>query len=468
MSLTSKLTTIAAAGGSGESGYILDVSPSQGGNAKFESFDIDSNGNVFFGGQVGNYLYFAKGTLDGTITAGRTVIENPNSGVSYQVREVHLTPSENYLAAGLTLYSTYGGERASFAKVDPSTLAVTDIEGYTTLLNGYRNTNSRAGRGMICKPTSDTDRWLSTTGWTGGNTGNYLMKYTTNGGGPLYTKNYTIYSTHYTRKIMTDSQGTYLYIGATTGPDTGAGGYGMMLGKVNQSDGSGVARSEAYSSSGGAYGPMQTQLSYSPGNMDQDSTHIYMVGHHGNNGSSGPDGMYVQKVQKSNLAVVWRHMIQLTTSGSPQDLQGSSIAVDANGNVFAASSNNGPDGFRPKLVKYNSSGVLQWVKGIGRTNSSHESAFQTMKVHDGSLYISGTTQDSSRRIGFFMKTSLDGPAAGVYGNYTIVDYTNYIQDNLTMPSYSTNTLSMSNDTLNASDRNITQSADTATTNLTSV
>jgi len=468
MSVISKLTTLAAAGGGGDAGYILDVAPAQGGNASFESFDIDSNDNVFLGGYVGNYAYFAKGTLDGTITAGRTVIENPNSGVSYQIREVHLTPSENYLAAGISMYSTGGGERAQLIKVNPATMVITDIEDYTTLFNGYRNTNSRAGRGMICKPTSDTDRWLSTTGWTGSNIGNYLMKYTANGGGAAYVKNSTIYNTHYTRKIMTDNQGTYIYIGATTGVDPGNGGYGMLLGKVNQSDGSGVLRSEAYSASGGAYGPMQTQIGDSPGCMDQDNTHIYMVGHHTNNASSGPDGMYVQKVQKSNLAVVWRHMIQLTTGGTPQYLQGSSIAVDANGNVFAASTNNNPDGFRPKLVKYNSSGVLQWVKGIGRTNSSHESAFQTMKVHDGSLYISGRTQNSSRRLGFFMKTSLDGPAAGTYGDYTIVDYTNYVQDYLAMPSYSTNTLSMSNDTLNAQDRNISKSTDTASTNLTSV
>ena len=466
MSITSKLTTLAAAGGGADAGFILEVDPYESGGTLFKTFTIDSSGNAFLAGHTDSsdrYAFICKANTDGEVFFGRYLAESPASGSYYSFANVEFTPSENYILGGLTMYSSSAGERVAACKINPSTLEYTDLEGYDNLIIGYQNTNGRAGRGLICKPLTDVDRWLVTDGWTGSNVGNYIFKYNDAGSYYIFCNNFTSYSTQYSRSFIRDNNGSYLYAGILTAPDPGAGGYGHMIRKFDY-NGDPVRQSHAYSSSGGAYGPMQTQIGDAHGALAQDSTYIYSVGHHHNN--TNPDGMYVQKVRKSDLSLIWNHMINLRVGSTNQYSSGTCLTVDDSGNVYAVFNNGNPDSDLAKIVKYNSSGSLQWVKGIGRATVGESTTINEIQVYDGSLYAIGNTSNGVETVGFFAKISFDGPSAGTYGNYRVVDYTNYVEDLTTLPTYSTSSFSVSGTDLNQNDRSMQQFNDSPTATLT--
>ena len=463
----------------GEQGYVLTVDPDNAsGQTQFYTGYIDGSGTMYPAGLVqithnsaqAKAALICKGSVDGTISLARSIVEGSGSSITYQVRSLYPFSSGSGLLAGLTLYSSNRGEGAAAVDVNSSTLVWDDLDSGQSGLRGFRNNNYRSGKGMICQP-DGTDVYMATHGWTGSNVGNYQMKYASNyGPNPTYFENWTFYSQmQYTRAIQRD--GSVIYAGALGGFDIGNGGYSKLIAKFTASTGAGDIYGESKSTSGGAYGPQQSQIADSDGCIFLDSSHIYVIGNNALNGSaeSQKSYMHIMKLAKSNLALQWERKIQTKSGSTRYNIDGQAVAVDSSGNVYGVSGQSGPETNRVLFVKYNSSGTLQWLKEFGRTNTSHQTRVQKLLVYGDFLYGFGRTNLGSDHLGMVTKFPLDGPVAGTYGDYIVVDKSssNYNEDT-SYPSYSTTTFNTSGATASADAQSVDQANQSLTVTKTDV
>ena len=116
------------------------------------------------------------------------------------------------------------------------------------------------------------------------------------------------------------------------------------------------------------------------------------------------------------------------TGGTPINLI-KGLECDVDGNFYLCSS--WSDQGSILINKWNSSGTHQWVKGIKRNNSDVENGaygaprdFRIDNVRK-LMIITGTFQDSggNRNKGFIIKLPLDGSHTGTYGNWVYSNYT---------------------------------------------
>jgi uncharacterized delta-60 repeat protein len=154
--------------------------------------------------------------------------------------------------------------------------------------------------------------------------------------------------------------------------------------------------------------------------------------------------------------------------GDPKQDYFNSVTVDSNGDVFVGGQTNAFDSDTALIAKYNSSGVLQWQRILGRAgNDISGGAAYSIKVDNrGSMYICGQVQDP---LGKYRMLIAKLPADGTgTSSYSIGGY-NYRYEQSTLENVAStfsNTAAVLNNTA-ATFSNTSNTFTTSTSNLTS-
>lgn len=238
-----------------------------------------------------------------------------------------------------------------------------------------------------------------------------------------------------------DSSGN-LYVSGQTSTQ-GQGSYDMLLAKYNSSgtlqwqrtlgdSGSNVARGAGLDSSGNLYisgqdasastftgkynssGTLQWQRALGQGNGNNiavdSSGNSFIVGQYS---PGGPD----IRIHKRNNGgdFQWQKIL-----GGTGTSDGNAICLDSSGNIYAVGTTAaaGAGGSDVLILKYNSSGTLQWQRTLGGTGTDEGNDI----THDGSGNIIITGETNSAGAGdkdiLIAKLPDDGSLTGTYGSFT--------------------------------------------------
>ena len=227
--------------------------------------------------------------------------------------------------------------------------------------------------------------------------------------------------------IAVDSSGN-AYVFAHT-ESAGAGNYDMLVAKYNSS---GSIQWQKTVGTGPGI------LEWSQGIEVDSSGNIYLAGYTiGSGVGAGSYDFLITKLNSSG-AFQWSR----TLGGSSLDY-GRAIAVDSSGNVYVTgeTASTGTGMYEGLIVKYDSSGTLQWqrifygsqneyLNGIGVDNS-------------GNVYVGGRTASSGEGDQEFLIAKLpdDGTGTGTYGDFTYADSSSLL-------TAGSRTLTVSNSNLN--------------------
>ena len=174
---------------------------------------------------------------------------------------------------------------------------------------------------------------------------------------------------------LVDNSGNSYFAGYTT--SAGAGSADLLLAKYNSS---GVIQWQK--TLGGTSGELQ-----SSGKMISfdSSNNIYTLGRTNSTGAGNYDALIVK--YNSSGVIQW----QKTLGGTGGDNDGS-ITLDSSDNFYVTGNTNstGAGGYDAFIVKYNSSGVIQWQKTLGGTGAEYSRSIQV--DNSGNVYIVGSTQ----------------------------------------------------------------------------
>ena len=248
--------------------------------------------------------------------------------------------------------------------------------------------------------------------------------------------------------VAVDSSGNVYITGNTN--SLGAGGYDAVIAKYNSS-----GNIQWQRTLGGS------NAEYGYGIAVDSSGNVYVSGKTNTSGAGGYD-MLIAKYNSSGT-IQW----QRTLGGTSSD-QGNSIEVDSSGNVYVVGDENG--GGQVIIVKYNNSGTIQWqryldggsselgwgmtidssdniyINGVTRSEGNGNQNFLIVKyntsgdvqwqrylggtIHDygygiatdnsGSIYVTGYTTSAGAGGDDILIAKLpnDGSATGTYGSYT--------------------------------------------------
>ena len=130
----------------------------------------------------------------------------------------------------------------------------------------------------------------------------------------------------------------------------------------------------------------------------------------------------------SSGVVQWARQIDNTVTGGVNEaMVWRSAIVDSSGNLYACSGQ-GTAGIT--LLKYNSSGVLQWVRGIDTVNPSDELTDPVIRLDSNEDLIIGADGDDTNNDNhvFIIKMPSDGSLSGTYGNFTFTNITNWTDE----------------------------------------
>ena len=276
----------------------------------------------------------------------------------------------------------------------------------------------------------------------------YIVKY--NSSGAVQWQR-TLYSTSTIdlRKVAVDSSSSNIYaVGFTSALSSGGNDvfickysvsgvlqWQRRLGGTNNDDGSGIALDGSdnvyiqyqHSSGQGGYdlgiakynssGVIQWQRSLGgtsnesgAGLAIDSSDNIYIPAMTVSEGQ----GSYDAGVAKYNSsgAIQWQRIIGGTGSDNVSDL-----ATDSSGNVYVLGTtlSAGAGSQDTLIVKYNSSGVVQWQRSFG--TSSYEYAGGIAVDGSDNLYFGGRSNVTGNYDSFIVKVPSDGSLTGTYGNF---------------------------------------------------
>ena len=201
--------------------------------------------------------------------------------------------------------------------------------------------------------------------------------------------------------IAVDGSGNLYVAGYTR--STGAGGADILIAKYNTSGSIQWQRTL-----GG------TSEEFSNAIAVDGSGNVYVTGRTDSAGAGGYDLLIVK--YNTSGSIQW----QRTLGGTDTDA-GDEIVVDGSGNVYVAGYTNstGAGTNDALIVKYNSSGTIQWQRTLGGTNNDVGSGGIAVDSL-GNVYVNGYTRSTGADSNVFLIAKLpgDGSLTGTYGSLT--------------------------------------------------
>jgi outer membrane protein assembly factor BamB len=192
----------------------------------------------------------------------------------------------------------------------------------------------------------------------------------------------TVQGSNYTAQIAISSSDDIYVTGQFAGTPYGNNYYYMSLVKYNTS---GVVQWQRRLHQG-------TITTGGNGVTIDSSGNIYVVGYGQWTGATSYNSAIIAKYDSTGT-LVWQQAIAGTSSVSANY---SKVACDSSGNVYAIGLLN-YSGASPKvaIVKYNSSGTVQWGRQWGTTGTNNQMSAGGIKIDSSdNLYISGSTYNS--------------------------------------------------------------------------
>ena len=180
---------------------------------------------------------------------------------------------------------------------------------------------------------------------------------------------------------------------------SGQGGYDLGIAKYNSS---GVIQWQR--SLGGTGNESGAGLAI------DSSDNIYIPAMTASEGQGGYDAGVAK--YNSSGAIQWQRIIGGTGSDNV-----SNLATDSSGNVYVlgTTTSAGAGSQDTLIVKYNSSGVVQWQRSFGTT--SYEYAGGIAVDSSDNLYFGGRSNVTGNYDSFIVKVPSDGSLTGTYGNF---------------------------------------------------
>src|SRR6266508_4484108 len=191
--------------------------------------------------------------------------------------------------------------------------------------------------------------------------------------------------------VAVDASGNVYVTGASVGSGTGLD-YATI--KYNSS---GIQQWVARYNGSGNSGDEATAIAV------DGSGNVYVTGY-----STGPASGYDYATIKYNSSGIQQWVARYDGPGNGTDLA-FSIAVDGSGNVYVTGFSTGPaSGYDYATIKYNSSGIQQWVARYNGPDYAHNDA-QAMAIDGlGNVYVTGI--------------SWGGGGSGTFDDYATVKY----------------------------------------------
>src|SRR6266511_272811 len=191
--------------------------------------------------------------------------------------------------------------------------------------------------------------------------------------------------------VAVDASGNVYVTGASVGSGTGLD-YATI--KYNSS---GIQQWVARYNGSGNSGDEATAIAV------DGSGNVYVTGY-----STGPASGYDYATIKYNSSGIQQWVARYDGPGNGTDLA-FSIAVDGSGNVYVTGFSTGPaSGYDYATIKYNSSGIQQWVARYNGSDYGHNDA-QAMAIDGlGNVYVTGI--------------SWGGGGSGTFDDYATVKY----------------------------------------------
>ena len=376
----------ASSGGSNEDYWFARLFDSNGNNLEGHGIGVDDSGNVYTGmsavniGQGSYEIALAKYDSSGSLQWQRSL----GGTDSEALRHLHVDGDGNAYICGYTFSAGQGSIDIYIAKYNSSgSLQWDRVIGGSTGDNGNGITTDSSGNvyvtGYYRPPGTSYDQL-------------FLAKF--NSAGTVQWQRLLPGNSEDTvgKSVATDSSGNVYVAG-------GIGNFGYYICKW---DSSGALQWQT----------RQGTTSYSTTALTiavDSSSNLYVSGR-SYNGSTAFEAVTL-KISSAG-SVVW----QRTLSGN-NSVTGNGIAVDSAGDVYLCCDTNPGGSLQGQygIVKYNSSGTVQWQRMFGR-DSQTDTPFQIVAKND-SVYVNGRITPSAYQT-LVLKVPDDGSLTGTYGDYT--------------------------------------------------
>ena len=417
MSNISRLTNFAAGGAGGDKGWALEMVPTSPnvGGAYLKAVIEKSDGSfAATGGSDVADIITITFNADGTVSSFHKIADGSGSGSTGIYASTLCEDVNNDVWLGGYWYSNgqASGEAAWFVRTD-------DGDPYTSL-SGYYGPNSRGGDMSIDYYPAGQSIFTAFNGYDGSRSTGQVQKFNLAGTRQWpysinWNQNNSIRYAHWETNSLRPGYGGNFLVGMTTGINGSVGHYAADLAKIDENGSLEAVYRSTSSTTNSGFGEGQS--------ITSDASFMYDCGYAEDfNGSNGENACHTRKIRKSTGALVWEKFYVNKVGSTLQQSEGRAIAVDGDGNVYVtANFGNGTN--QDVVIKYNSSGTLQWAMRIGKT--SYASILDALTVgSDGFVYAGGMTASASNNNIIMFKIPLDGVAAGTYGGYTV-----------TIPSY---------------------------------
>jgi hypothetical protein len=190
------------------------------------------------------------------------------------------------------------------------------------------------------------------------------------------------------------------------------------------------------------------------------SQNIYIAGDIYGPSTSNNDDIYVAKLDSTASNITWDKYLS-SSSGSDN---GRDVAVDSSGNVYITGNSKQGTGAQNacQIVKYDSSGTIQWQRFIEQTSSGTNIGWGIKVDALGSYYVSGTIGSGDNFL--IGKLPVDGTKTGTYtlGGQTIQYTASSMSNSTPGRTTATSTLTDSAASMTGSTPSLTSSTPTYT------